>query len=559
MQFGDSVSKTVGAHHLKFGYRYIRNLISPFNNSNTRGAVNFADNFTNNPQTNTGGNGIATELLGWSTGGSRGVMVSVPYLTNQEHAAYFQDDWKITRRLTLNLGLRYDTYVPDVEKSNHIANFNLATLTLGYAGVNGVSSSAGKEIRHKNFGPRVGFAWDPSGTGKMVVRGGYGISYFPEMATATNFVTFQTPWVVAQSYSPATDPIGMAGVPTINQPFAVPTSIQPTTTADLNSLNPSVLGMGWNNLTPYYESWNVDIEKQFSETLLGEVAYAGSRGIHLVMGYNPNEIQPGPGTNASRRLIPQLSNMSSITEEDPRNMSNYNGLQAKLTKRLSKGVQLLLSYTFGRELDYGAEANGCAQVCGVQTVTNFKAGYGPAGYDIMHRFVASGLFELPFGKGKPFLKSGLPSRIFGGIEADVITTWQTGLPMTLTLANGVNNGAPSWPNRVCSGKSSHPDPYQWYDPSCFANPPAHTYGNSARGVLYQPGYKDFDLSALRKFKIRERLSLQLRLDAFNALNSPIFGPPATTFNPVAAAGVNGRITSTNTDNRELQVSARFQF
>jgi hypothetical protein len=250
----------------------------------------------------------------------------------------------------------------------------------------------------------------------------------------------------------------MAGVPTINQPFAAPIAVQPMTTADLNADNPSVIGNAFNNITPYYESWNVDVEKQLSGSLLAEVAYAGSRGIHLLMGYNPDEIEPGAGTNASRRLIQPLNNMSSISEDDPRNMSNYHALQAKLTKRLSKGVQFLMSYTYGRELDYGAETNGCEQVCGAQTVTNFKAGYGPAGFDIKQRFVGSGLFELPFGKGKSFLNTGVPSKIFGGIELDIIGTVQTGLPMTITMANGVNNGAPSWPNRICSGVASNPDP-----------------------------------------------------------------------------------------------------
>ena len=561
MQIGDTVSKTIGRHQVKFGYRYIRNLLSPYDHTNSRGAVNFADNFTNNPQTNSGGNGVATMLLGWTTSGSRGVMLDVPYMTNQEHAAFVEDDWKISRRLTLNLGLRWDVFMPDVEVHDHMANFNLATLNMGYAGVNGVSRTAGKETRWNDFGPRIGFAWDPSGTGKMVVRGGYGRSYMPMNASATGLPDFQVPWIVAQSYAAETNPLGMSAVSTIARPFLQnPVPVQPKTTAELNALNPSVIGNGWNNLTPNYQSWNLDIERQFSETLLGEVAYAGSRGIHLLVGYNPNEVEPGPGTLASKRLIQALNNMSGISEDDPRNMSNYHGLQAKLTKRLSKGVQFLISYTYARALDYGGSAaNGGGSVGNVQTVTNFKAGYGPSGFDIMHRFVGSGLFELPFGKGRHFLSNGVPSRIFGGIELNVITTWQTGLPMTLTMATGVNNGAPSWPNRIGSGIASHPDPYQWYDPTAFAAPPSNTYGNSARGVLYQPGFKDFDLSAQRKFALRERLNLQLRLDAFNALNAPIFGAPATTFNPTASAGVNGRITTTNIDNRELQVSARIQF
>ena len=561
MQFGDSLSKTIRSHNLKFGYRYIRNLLSPYDHTNTRGAVNFADNFTSNPANNSGGNGVATLLLGWTTSGSRGVMLDVPYMTNQEHAAFFQDDWKIARHLTLNLGLRYDIFMPDVEVHDHLANFNLATRTMGYAGVNGVSRTAGKETRYGNLGPRFGFAYDPSGTGRMVIRGGYGISYFPQMASATGIPDFQIPWIVAQNYAPDSFPLNMATVPTINRPFVQnPVPIQPMTTADLNALNPNVIGNGWNNLTPYYQSWNLDIEKQLSETLLAELAYAGSRGIHLVVGYNPNEVQPGPGTSASRRLIPELSNMAGISEDDPRNMSNYHGLQAKLTKRFSKGLQFLASYTFARALDYGGSAaNGGGAVGNVQTVTNFKAGYGPSGFDIMHRFVGSWLYDLPFGKGRKYLNEGMVSRILGGFEVDGITTWQTGLPFTLTLTNGVNNGAPSWPNRVGSGKAANPDPYQWYDPSGFAAPPANTYGNSARGVLYQPGFIDFDLSVQRKFKVKENVNLTFRIDSFNAFNTPIFGAPATTFNPVAPAGVNGRITSTNTDNRELQVAIRLQF
>jgi hypothetical protein len=126
------------------------------------------------------------------------------------------------------------------------------------------------------------------------------------------------------------------------------------------------------------------------------------------------------------------------------------------------------------------------------------------------------------------------------------------------MATAMNNGARSWPNRICSGTLAHLDPYQWYDPSSFVAPPANTYGNSARGVLYQPGFKDFDWAAQGRFQIKERLTIQFRLEAFNAFNHAIFGAPATAFNPTAPPGMNVRIISTNTDNRELQVSARLQ-
>ncbi len=562
VQAGDTISKTAGTHSMRFGYRYIRNLLSPYDHTNTRGAVNFALNYTNNPVTNTGGNGIATMLLGWSTSGSQGVMIDVPYMTSHEHATFFQDDWKITRHLALNLGLRWDVFTADKEIHDHLANFNLGKRIMGYANVDGISRTAGRETRYGNLGPRFGFAWDPTGSAKMVIRGGYGLTYFPQQASATGMVDFQIPWIIARNYSSETYPIGMANTPTIAKPFIQnPVPIQPKTTAELNAANPNVIGNDWENLTAYYQTWNFDIEKQFSESLLAEIAYAGSRGIHLFYCFNPNEVQPGPGSQASRRLIPELSNMSGINECEARNMSNYHGMQAKLTKRLTKGVQFLASYTWSRALDYGgSSANGGGQVGGPQTVTNIKlTGYGPSGFNISHRFVGSWVWELPFGKGRRFVNQGVASKIFGGIELDGITTFQTGLPFTVTLASGVNNGAPSWPDRIKSGKLDNPDPYMWYDPTAFAAPLANHYGNSPRGVLYQPGFRNFDLSALRRVTIRERITLLFRLDAFNAFNMPIFGAPSASFNPVAPAGTNGRITSTNQDNRDLQCTIRLQF
>ena len=140
-----------------------------------------------------------------------------------------------------------------------------------------------------------------------------------------------------------------------------------------------------------------------------------------------------------------------------------------------------------------------------------------------------------------------------------ILTFQTGNPFTLTLANGVNNGAPSWPNRIGSGVSSNPNPYQWYDPTAFVAPPAYTFGNSARGVLYGPGIRNLDTAISRTFSMTERVLLRFRLDCFNLSNTPHFGLPGTTINPAAAVGVVGRITSAVIDNREMQASMRIEF
>jgi len=304
------------------------------------------------------------------------------------------------------------------------------------------------------------------------------------------------------------------------------------------------------------ESWNLDVERQLGANSVAEIAYAGSRGIHLMFCYNANEIQPGPGSQASRRLIQPLGNVNTILECDPRNMSNFHSLQAKLTKRISRGLQLLASYTFGKSLDYGGSAaSGGGAVGNPQTVTNLRAGYGPSGFDVKHRFVGSWVYELPFGSGKRWLNGEAVSRLIGGWQVAGITALSTGRPYSVTLNQGVNNGAPSWPNRTCDGNLPNPDPALWFNTQCFVAPPAYTYGNVGRGVLYGPSTVDWDLSLVKNTVIRERLRAQIRLDAFNAFNTPNFGFPNAAIGSPSA----GRITSTINDNRDLQLALRLEF
>lgn len=558
IQLSDSVSWTLGRHRTKFGFRAVRQQMSPFTNTNTRSSLNFNNNFTNDPVTNSGGNGLATLLLGFSTSGTRGFLLQPYYLRNTEYAAFFQDDWKFSNRLTLNLGLRYDVFTADTEIKNRIANFDRQNLRLVYAGLNGTSATAGKSTQYGNIAPRLGFAYDLAGNGRTVIRGGYAISYFPEQQSASNLLGQNVPFTISQNFSPQINPSGdqMRTIPSIDNPFLAITPVMPLTTAELNAANPSVISHAFDNLTPYMESWNLDIERQLGANTVAEIAYAGSRGIHLMFCYNANEVQPGPGLPAPRRLIQALSNVSSILECDPRNMSNFHSLQAKLTKRMSSGLQFLASYTFGKSLDYGGSAaSGGGAVGNPQTITNLKAGYGPSGFDVKHRFVGSWVYELPFGSGKRWLNGASTSRLLGGWQVAGITTLSTGRPFSLSLNSGVNNGAPSWPNRTCDGKLSNPDPTMWFDTGCFRSPAANTYGNVARGVLYGPATVNWDLSLVKNTVIREQLRMQIRLDAFNAFNTPNFGFPNTAIGAPTA----GQITSTINDNRDLQLALRLEF
>jgi hypothetical protein len=244
-QVSDSIFWMKSRHQLKFGYHYVRRLVSPFTNTDTRSTLNFARNFTNDPVTNTQGTGLATLLIGYSTGGSRGFLLEPYYMTVQDQAWFIQDDWKVNSRLTLNIGVRHEIYWPEREIRNRLTNFDFTNLRLVYAGEEGISRSVGKKTHYKNFGPRFGFAWDVFGSGKTVLRGGFGMSHFPEQPSASNLLGQQVPWTISQNFTPETNPTDWSRVPTIDNPFPPIQVVKPRTTAELNAANPRVLGHSW--------------------------------------------------------------------------------------------------------------------------------------------------------------------------------------------------------------------------------------------------------------------------------------------------------------------------
>ncbi|GAC1515858.1 MAG: hypothetical protein NVS1B11_34580 [Terriglobales bacterium] len=591
IQVEDNVTITKGQNTLKVGFRYVRTLASPFTNTTTRGGLTFNTNFTNSGTSSTGGSGLAALLLGFPNAGSRNFLIKPNYVTNQQYAGFLQDDLKVTSRLTLNLGIRYDVFTPDVEKDNKLANFDYANNVFLFAGINGVSRTAGVQTRHGNIGPRVGFAFDADGKGRTVVRGGFGISYFVAPASASNELGQNPPFTVSQTFSsPATYPLPQSYAasnqcsstnisttcqPTLSNPFPAGAVTLPmatlTNTATLNAAAPAIVSHSLSNRTPSMQTYTINIEHQVSGGLFS-VGYAGSHNVHLTFSYNPNEVQPGTGSTTSRRLIQPLNNISTWVRQEPINASNYNSFQTKFVSRQTHGLTAIISYTYGKSLDYGGSAaSGGGAAGNPQTITNLRAGYGASGFDQKHRFVSAVNYELPFGGGRAFLQRGPMSHILGGFEIDAITTYGSGAPFSVSLASGVNNGAPSWPNRIGRrGKIDHGTPRRFYDTTlcpagatqlsdgtqcAFQVPPPNTYGNVARSVLYGPSTKNWDVGLQRKFAIYNEKKLAIKVDAFNVFNTPNFGTPNTSLGSATAGQINGTVN----DNRDLQASATLYF
>jgi hypothetical protein len=556
-QVEDALVWLKGRHQLKFGYRLVDRYPSPFTNTDTRGTINFGRNYTNSPVTNSGGSGIASLLTGYINNAARGFLLEPYTLRTQEHGMFVQDDFKVSSRLTVNAGLRYEIFRAETEENNKIVNYDPVNLRLIYAGEDGASRSVNKKTDYGNLAPRVGLTYDLLGDASTILRTGFGITYFPEQPSASNMIGQQVPYTISQNVSFATNPTDFSAVRTIDDPFPAVVQVQPRTTAELQAANPRVLGHSFENETPYAEQWHLGVERRLFSAMAAELTYAGSAGKHLVYCYNPNEVQPGIGSQESRRLIQPLNRLSNMLQCDPRNRSTYHSGQLKVTQRFSGGLQFLVSYTYGKSLDYGGSAaSGGGAVGNPQTVTNLEAGRGPSGFDVRHRGVVSGVWELPLGPGRRWLNDGgVTGAALGGWQLSGIGTITTGRPFTVFMQNGVNNGAPSWPDRIGSGELDNPTVDLWFNPRDFVAPPANTYGNSGRGILYGPGHVNLDTSLSKRFAVIGRTNVEFRWDAFNLFNHPGFGFPNQNFDSPTA----GRITSTVVDNRSMQFSLKMNF
>ena len=594
-QFLDSVTMVRGAHTVKLGVDFRTLQGNNLQRAAPSGSYTFASGLTGNPTAPAGtGSAYATFLLGAVSSASVTTHLGE---SQRSHSlsGFVQDDWKITRRLTLNLGLRYDYQAQTVENKNGTTNFDLGCkLPNGLTGCTVYAGSAGqprayRDPDYKNLGPRIGFAWDVFGTSRTVIRGGFGLIYPSQMwrenyGNAAGFAQTSTSYVQSNPNLPAFAlKIGFPSAPI--QPLGQALGAQP------------FLGQGVaiderNGNTPKSNQMSFSVQQQFKGNWMVDAGYSGNIGSGFTAGsYDFNQLDDqflsqgaalrqqvpnpfvglvpgalGAATISRLQALKPYPYYSGISIRNPR-LGAYNShlFLLSVEKRMSKGFTVLFSFTGGKVIsDSLANPVNFGPVEQVNQIGyqdgkfNRKLERAVDPTDVSKRGVVSLLYELPFGRGP-----GLANRLIGGWQVNSIGIMQTGLPI---LIGGANNFLANRPNSTGTSANLNGSgtALRWFDTDQFVNPADYTYGTIGRVLpdVRGPGTVNWDLSLIKNTRIKERFNLQFRAEAFNFLNHVNLGIPNGSFSPGAngknISGSFGTITTAR-DARNIQFGLKFIF
>ena len=595
-------------HLLKFGFEARLVRVNNSEVADTNGNFTFDKTFTQGPNPNAAtqiaGDGIASFLLGLGSGVQTRCFKCVSTQSTY-WGWYFADDWKVSRKLTLNLGLRYELEVPRHERYNRVNVFdpNIASPLAGpaglpdlkggliFAGVNGAPTQQFQTDRN-NFAPRLGFAYQAAG--QTVLRGGAGIFYAPSLRAAggtvgnfgyradTQFVGSQD-GVTPLNYLRNPFPDGF--VPVVGNSQGLLTAVGSTISASLAG----------DYVVPYSENWNFNIQQQLRGNLLIEAGYVGSHGLHLTRTgegtANLNQltadqlklgpqlqtqvknpffgvITSGPLATATvpqsflLRRFPQFTNVNPLYATG--GSSIYHSLQVKVEKRFSNGLSTLIAYTDAKLIDDFSIISNLGRNANIQNYYDRRNERSISSNDISQRFVASAIYALPIGRGRR-VGSGmnrLADTFIGGWQMNAIVTFQTGDPLALTTTNSSQAG-----NNVLRPNSTGRSAKltgdvesrlnRYFDTTAFTQPAQFTFGTAGRTLpdVRGPGMRNLDFSLFKNFALKERMSLQFRAEAFNTTNTPSFSDPNQNFNAVAF----GQITATSNAARQVQFGLKLLF
>jgi hypothetical protein len=561
-QFNYNLSWFLNKHSLNFGAGYKRIQFNPVVPSSKRGQFTFTGNYT--------GNAFADFLLGLPLNARGGAGSSQVYLRGNEYLGYMQDDWKVSKRLTVNLGVRYEYSSPFSEKFNRWSTLDIRNRQVIVASENGqtypqslwvpgitqqlaplpivTSEQAGldRSLVNKdlnNVAPRVGFAFDLFGNQKTVIRTGYGIFY---SSAPYNSFTLQS--LAAPFFK------GVNANNSLTNPAPITTILS----------NPLLGTPGWasydiNFVTPYYQQYNFGIQQVITRDLLVEAQYLGSMGTHLHTNIFYNVPNPSPTTTPSVAARSPFPNLGNNSLQASAGKSNYNAVVLRVEKRLSFGLAVNGSYTFSKSIDTDSLANqGVSTNLDESNIKNLERGLST--FDIRHRLTVSFTYDLPFKFGNKTLNA-----VFSNWQAGGIITEQSGQPFTVNITTDrANNGLLNQrPNLIGDPNSGPRTPDQWFNTAAFIVQPVGTLGTAGRDILEGPGTNIVDFSMLKNIPFSERYKLQFRTEFFNLFNHANFDFPER-FCGGAVAGAPcsapqfGRIGAAR-DPRILQFGLKFLY
>jgi hypothetical protein len=591
-EYADSFTWIHGKHTLTFGTDERRYQLTDFDGFTAQGKLTFNGAYTALTPTKAGspGSGLGNAMADFLLGDTDAITAAIPYASDDFHvrATYWdffaQDDFRVTPRLTLNLGLAYEIPKPFHSTTNDGSTINLATTGGGLVWASNsitklVASSSFAptyyqccitnqlyNTDYKNFAPRIGFAWRPlANNDKLVLRGGFGIYYdtYERFYDGENYDSNLLSLLVTPTYP------GVTGQETVSPvamstlwlaPYALtPTSVPPRYSFGIETEWPS-------NVTPYNQQWSLDAQYAFSNNLMLDIGYVGSRGVHLPIQWYFNEGVPpkvfGDPCNSledvsqataangcaadanwqpidTRTPVPNFSSGSYANSTNE--WANYNALQVRVEKRYSRGLQFTVNYTYSRTLDiFSAIASSETEGPNlVQNGNNMRGDYGPAGTDEFHRLVATAVYQVPIGKNKKY-NLGIFNWLLGGWNVSGIYNVGSGLPYSILAGSSATQEGSSKLRANVLGPLTYPkSPVEWFNIADFQTPvdvALGSFGNSGKGIMRGPHMEQLDLSFMKDFPLRERLTLQARADIFNAFSySYAFTAPHEPGNTITSA------------------------
>ena len=574
-QVMDNLAISRGHHVLKMGTDIRPERFYTIFGTGNRGSFNFSGQFTQLPDNSATGSPFADFLLGYSNQAIGLAGEASGHFHTTTYGFYFQDDWRATDRLTLNLGLRYEYYSPWTEANGKNSRFIFGS-PIGSCFENTNPCPPGTIFQPKpgdpiyttdknNFAPRIGLAYSLGPSRRTVIRAAYGIFYTPLEVTEDVNNLMNPPNTYRFTLTP-------------DNPFTDLTTTQLDTLFPASGFVPGTVlqtGPSWtlprlqvfSPVEPWHtatvDQWQLSVQRELMHNLILEVGYMGSHGYHFQRVVNGNQAvldQPGQLTSVlSRTPYPQLGPFMRAIEHNATNSYNAGTLRAE--RRFEKGLSLLVAYTYAKTMDDYGNTNDFTGFI-PQYTYDLSAEKGLSGFDARHRLTVGYVWQLPVGRGR-LLGSNLNPVLdgfIGGWQINGITAFQSGHPLKIAVPTDQTNtgtlAAGVRPNQIAPVTYLDPDSHnlQWFNPNAFQLPALGTLGNSDRGALIGPGFDNWDLTIGKNFPLRESLNLQFRAELYNAFNHTQFDGVNTTLGNPAM----GFVTSTRPP-RQMQLALRLEF